>query len=197
MPELTSKYGWITNLDVVLTLSVVSGRTVDEIVSIYGGKPAEPELMTTVEAEDAQLDDEGHAYVQAFEHKSTAILLENNSWTGTVPEIARRASSGEAHFISVHWNVNGAFQVVEAIDGKIMAFFDPMRVGENDPGEVQPAWLDDVEFQPGHHRAACLALVERQSGIVFEQEWLVKKLPTFRIPDVDELLRGVEGASTP
>ncbi|MFJ8965854.1 hypothetical protein ACIRG5_41340 [Lentzea sp. NPDC102401] len=196
MPELSGKYDWITNLDVVLTLSVVSGRTVEEVVGIFGGNTAEPQLMTTIEAEDAQLDDD-HAYVQAFEHKSTAILLENNSWTGTVPEIARRASANEAHYIAVHWNVNGAFQVVEAIDGKIMAFFDPMRVGENDPGEVQPAWLDDVSFQPGHHRTACLALVERQSGIVFEQEWLVKKLPTFRIPDVDELLRGVEGTQTP
>lgn len=195
MPELSEKYNWITHLDVVLTLSVVSGRTPDDVVGIYGGNPSEPKLMTTVEAEDAQLNDEGFAYVQAFEHKSTAILLENNSWTGTVPEIARRASTGEAHFISVHWNVNGAFQVVEAIDGKVMAFFDPMRVGQNDPGEVQPAWLDDVEFLPGHHRTACLALVERQTGIVFEQEWLVKKLSTFRIPNVDELLRGVEGAN--
>lgn len=197
MPELSEKYDWIKHLDVVLTLSVVSGRTVDEVVGIYGGNAAEPKLMTTVEAEDAALDDEGHAYVQGFEHKSTAILLENNSWTGTVPEIARRASANEAHFISVHWNVNGAFRVVEAIDGKIMAFFDPMRVGANDPGEVQPAWLDDVQFQPGHHRMACLALVERQTGIVFEQEWLVKKLPTFRIPDVDELLRSVEGDQAP
>lgn len=191
MPELSEKYGWIKHLDVVLTFAVVSGHTIDEVVRIYGGNPAEPLLMTTVEAEDAALDDEGHAYVQVFEHQGVTIALENNSWTGTIPEIARRASANEAHFMSVHWNVNGAFQVVEAIDGEITAFFDPMRVDANDPGEVQPTWLDEAHFQPGHHRTACLALVERQSEIVFEQEWLAKKLPTFRIPDVDELLRDV------
>ncbi|TWP45948.1 hypothetical protein FKR81_37645 [Lentzea tibetensis] len=197
MPELNQKYDWVKHLDVVLTFAVVSGRSVDDAVRTYGGNPAEPQLMTTVEAEDAALDDEGHAYVQVFAHQGAVVALENNSWSGTIPEIARRASADGGHFFSVHWNVNGAFQVVEADGGKVTAFFDPMRVGANDPGEVQPAWLDDVHFEPGQLRTACLTLVERQSGIVFAQEWLVKKLPTYRIPDVDELFRSVEGASTP
>ena len=197
MPELTTKYDWIKHLDVVLTLAVVSGHTTDDLVRIYGGNPAEPQLMTTVEAEDAALDDAGYAYMQVFEHHGAAVLLENNSWTGTIPEIARRASRSQGHFVSVHWDINGAFQVVEAVDGKVAAFFDPMRIEANDPGEVRPDWLHEVHFEPGQLRTACLALVERQSGLVFEQEWLVKKLSTFRIPDPDELLRDVDGARTP
>jgi hypothetical protein len=196
MPELNTKYDWIKHLDVVLTLAVVSGHTTDDVVRIYGGNPAEPRLMTTVEAEDAALDDAGYAYMQVFENHGAVVLLENNSWSGTIPEIARRASRG-GRFVSVHWDVNGAFQVVEAVDGQVVAFFDPMRVEANDPGEVRPAWLHEMHFEPGQLRTACLALVERQSGLVFEQEWLVKKLPTFRIPDPDGLLRDVEVARTP
>lgn len=45
MSELTSKYDWIKHLDEVLTLSVVSGRTPDEVVGIYGGNPAEPQPL--------------------------------------------------------------------------------------------------------------------------------------------------------
>lgn len=197
MPELTGKYDWIKYLDVVLTFAVVSGRTPDDVVRVYGGDPAGPHLMTTAEAEDAALDDAGHAYVQVFEHQGVTVALENNSWSGTIPEIARRASTSKTHFMSVHWNVNGAFQVVEAVDGRIVAFLDPARVGAKDPGEVRPSWLDEVHFEPGQLRTACLALVEQQTGIVFEQEWLVKKFPTFRIPDPDELLRGIEDARTP
>jgi hypothetical protein len=39
--------------------------------------------------------------------------------------------------------------------------------------------------------------VEQQAGVAFEEEWLVKKLPTFPIPDPDELLYDVEGARNP
>lgn len=56
--------------------------------------------MTRTETENAAVDDEGHfyRYFQVFKHKSKVVALENNSWSGTVPEIARRASAGGGHF---------------------------------------------------------------------------------------------------
>jgi hypothetical protein len=196
--ELIDRYQWVQQLDVVMTFAVIRGRSADEVVRIYGGDPEQRQLMTTIEAEDAGLDDGDAFYFQVFEHQDAVVALENNGWSGTVPEIARRASADEGHFFSVHWNVNGMFRITEARGGKVMAYFEPtLGVEPGAPDDVMPAWADGFELQPDELRAACLMLVEQQAGVAFEEEWLVMKLPTFRIPDPDELLRGVKDARTP
>lgn len=197
MHQLIASYDWIEHQDVVMTFAVIQYSTVQEVVRVYGGDPAKSQLMTTVEAEDAALDDPGHFYVQVFEHQGHVIALENNGWSGTVPEIARRASEGGASFFSVHWNVNGLFRITEAADGKVTASFDPMRVNADDPGDLVPSWAAEVPFEVGKLRAASLAVGERRTGVVFDQVWLTAKLPTYRIPDPDVLLEGVEGARMP
>lgn len=196
MRELIDRYQWVQQLDVVMTFAVIQGRSVDEVVRIYGGDPAKSQLMTTIEAEDAGLDDD--FYFQVFEHQDAVVALENNGWSGTVPEIARRASADEGRFFSVHWNGNGMFRITEARGGKVVAYFEPTFGTEpTAPDDIVPEWAAGLELQPDELRAACLALVEQQMGVAFEEEWLVKKLPTFPIPDPDELLRDVEGARTP
>ena len=153
--------------------------------------------MTTVEAEDAALDDPGFFYVQVFEHQEHVVALENNGWSGTVPEIARRASLDGATFFSVHWNVNGLFRITEAQNGKVIASFDPMRVAADDPGDLVPPWAVAVPFEVGKLRATSLAVAERWTGVVFDQAWFATKLSTYRIPDPDVLIKGVEGARAP
>ncbi|MEV6717268.1 DUF6461 domain-containing protein [Lentzea sp. NPDC051208] len=198
MRELIDRYQWVQQLDVVMTFAVIRGRGADEVVRIYGGDPEQRQLMTTVEAEDAGLDDGDDFYFQVFGHQDAVVALENNGWSGTVPEIARRASAGVGHFFSVHWNANGMFRITEARSGKVTAYFEPTLGTElAAPDDVIPAWAQGLGLQPGELRAACLALVEQQTEVAFEEEWLVKKLPAFRIPDPDELLRGVEDARTP
>ncbi|MCP2245725.1 DUF6461 domain-containing protein [Lentzea aerocolonigenes] len=198
MRELIDRYQWVQQLDVVMTFAVIQGRSVDEVVRIYGGDPAQSQLMTTIEAEDAGLDDGDDFYFQVFEHQDAVVALESNGWSGTVPEVARRASADDGHFFSVHWNANGMFRITEARGGKVTAYFEPtFGVEPAAPEDVMPEWAEGLELQPAELRAACLALVEQETGVAFEEEWLVKKLPTFRIPDPDELLRDVEGARTP
>lgn len=198
MRELIDRYQWVQQLDVVMTFAMIHGRTVDEVVRIYGGEPDQGQLMTTIEAEDAGLDDGDNFYFQVFEHQDAVVALENNGWSGTVPEIARRASADEGHFFSVHWNANGMFRLTEARGGKVSAYFEPtLGVQPVAPDDVVPPWAAGLRLQSGELRAACLAFVEQHADAAFEEEWLVKKLPTFRIPDPDELLRGVEGARTP
>lgn len=198
MRELIDRYQWVQQLDVVMTFAVIQGRSVDEVVRIYGGNPEQSQLMTTIEAEDAGLDDGDDFYFQVFEHQDAVVALENNGWSGTVPEIARRTSADEGHFFSVHWNGNGMFRITEACGGKVVAYFEPTFGAQPAaPDDIIPEWAEGVELQPDELRAACLGLVEQQVGVAFEEEWLVKKLPTFRIPDPDELLRDVEGARTP
>lgn len=198
MRELIDRYRWAQQLDVVMTFAVIQGRSVDEVVRIYGGDPAQSQLMTTIEAEDAGLDDGDDFYFQVFEHQDAVVALESNGWSGTVPEIARRASADEGHFFSVHWNGNGMFRITEARSGKVTAYFEPtLGVEPASPDDVIPEWAEGLELQPDELRAACLALVQQHTGAAFEEEWLVMKLPTFPIPDPDELFRDVEGARTP
>lgn len=198
MRELIDRYQWVQQLDVVLTFAVIQSRSVDDVVRIYGGDPEQRQLMTTIEAEDAGLDDGDDFYFQVFEHQDAVVALENNGWSGTVPEIARRASADDGHFFSVHWNGNGMFRLVEARGGKVTAYFEPTFAAQPAaPDDIVPEWVAGLELRPDELRTACLALVEQQTDVAFVQEWLVKKLPTFRIPDPDELLRGVEDARTP
>ncbi|WP_158840539.1 DUF6461 domain-containing protein [Saccharothrix deserti] len=197
MHQLIDAYDWIEHQDVVLTFAVIQDSTTEDVVYVYGGDPARSQLMTTIEAEDAALDDPGFFYIQVFEHQEHIIALENNGWSGTVPEIARRASAGDSTFFSVHWNVNGLFRVTAAEGGKVTASFDPMRVDADDPGDLVPRWAADGPFEIGKLRAASLAVAERRTGVAFDQAWTVAKLPTYRIPDPDVLLEGVESARTP
>jgi hypothetical protein len=141
--ELIDRYKWVQQLDVVMTFAVIRGRTVDDVVRVYGGNPTNSQLMTTVEAEDAGLDDGDDFYVQLFEHQGAVVALENNGWSGTVPEIARRASGDEGYFFSVHWNGNGMFRITEARGGKVAAYFEPTFGTEPAaPDDVIPGWAE-------------------------------------------------------
>lgn len=197
MRKLIEGYDWVQRLDIVLTFAVVTGSSEDDIVQVYGGDPTKRTSLTIAEAEDATLDDPGAFNFQVFTHSSSVVALENNGWSGTVPEIARRASAG-GRFISVHWNVNGLFRITEAIKGEVTAYFEPSSGARQvAPDEVVPAWVSGVEFTAGRLRATCLALMEVETGVAFERQWCETKLPTYRIPDPDVLLAGVANARTP
>ena len=160
---------------------------------IYGGDPTRRTSLTMTEG----ADDVGAFYLQVFPHGSSVVALENNGWSGTVPEIARRASAG-GRFLSVHWNVNGLFRVTEAIKGTVTAYFEPSPgAGPVAPDDVVPAWASDIEFTAGPLRATCFALVEVETGVAFERQWCEATLPTYRVPDPDVLLTGVANARTP
>ncbi|QQQ75475.1 hypothetical protein IOD16_30965 [Saccharothrix sp. 6-C] len=197
MHQLIASYDWIEHQDVVLTVAVIRHSTAQEVVRTYGGDPAQSQLMTTIEAEDAALDDLGFFYVQVFEHEGRVIALENNGWSGTVPEIARRASQGGATFFSAHWNVNGLFRITAAEDGKVTASFDPMRVEADDLGDLVPNWAAAVPLEVGKLRATSLAVAEQRTGVAFDQAWLASKLPTYRIPDPEVLLKQAAGPQAP
>ncbi|MGX7824521.1 DUF6461 domain-containing protein [Actinokineospora sp. 24-640] len=190
MRELIGRYDWVRGLDIVLTFAVVVGSSADDVVRVYGGDPAERLSLTMAEAEDAALDDEGGFYFQVFQHGTSVVAVENNGWSGTVPEVARRASAG-GRFLSVHWNANGLFRVTEAVNGAVTAYFEPGSGPA--PDDVVPGWASSV----GSDRATCLALVEAETGVAFDRRWYEARLPTYRIPDPDELFAGVEDARTP
>ncbi|MGQ0842227.1 hypothetical protein [Actinokineospora sp.] len=77
------------------------------------------------------------------------MAVEPNGWAGSIPEIARRLSAGGGYFFSLYWSPS-AYQIMEAVDGKVTAFFDPIYVVEGQgagQGELYPGWLTGREFR--------------------------------------------------
>ncbi|SDD70631.1 DUF6461 domain-containing protein [Actinokineospora iranica] len=200
MRDLMSKYGWVdTAYDLALTVAVIEGSTTDELVSVYGGKPGEPVGLLSFAESEVPEQDFGHYFtLRVRERGSHLIAVENNGWSGSVPEIARRASHNGGRFFSVYWNVNGLSHIVQAIDGKIVAYLEPLFANrEPQVGEVYPDWLHGNDFDPEHYKSASLAAMEDQTGIAFDRAWLDENLPTYRIPDPDAMLSDVPNARLP
>jgi hypothetical protein len=203
LKDMIDKYAWVNDIE-AWTVAVVSGQPADEVVRIYGGDPASPVGdYFFAQARDLQggaYPDPLRFHLQVLSHGDHVVALENNGWSGSVPEIARRCSAHGGHFFSVYWNVNAFGMLVEAIDGKVTAYFESLYPIAPEPpqsGEVRPAWAVGPETEPGAAWPTCLALMQQQTGLAFDQRWLSTPLPTYGIPDPDELLKDVENARVP
>jgi hypothetical protein len=87
---------------------------------------------------------------------------------------------------------------VQAVDGQVIAYFEPLFADEPEQiGDVQPGWIDGVTVDTETLWATCFALMEQQTGLVFDRAWFDQKLPTYRIPDPDVLLKEVPDARKP
>lgn len=197
---MTDRYAWAdTAYDLAWTVAVIQGRTESEVVVAYGGSV---EMMLGRLVFDAannerinHMDDYGVLQVKMLDDQTVAI--EPNGWTGNVPEVARRLSTNGGYFLSVYWSP-AAFQVLQAHNGQVTGSFDPNFIGlPAGANDLLPGWVADDAFPLEHLKSACLAAMEQQTGVAFDQAWLTEPLPTYRIPDPDEMLKGVEGARVP
>ena len=199
LKQLTDKYSWLMEID-AWTVAIVKGRSTDEIIRIYGGDPATPVGYFGF-GEMADLQGRGEPeslrfHMQAFSVGSHVIVLENNGWHGSMPEIARRCSAGEGRFFSVYWNINAFGFVTEAIAGKVAAQFEHLYplAPQASPHERRPEWAIGPDVDVEVARQTCFALMEQQTGVAFDPYWLGERRPTFRIPDVHWMLRDVPNA---
>jgi hypothetical protein len=192
LTDLARRYRWADeDLDLALAVAVVQGRGVGEVIRSYGGDPERPVgefAFTTLADLQGDLDQPRH-HVQAIVHKGAVVMLEWNGWTGLVPEIARRCSVG-GRFFAVHWSLSGNPRVNHAVDGRVAANFEMFA---DAPAPPWRAAAVDV----GALRSTALALMEQQTGVAFERGWLGDPRATYRVPDPDDLLRGVPGAWNP
>lgn len=197
MRELRAKYAWADeDYDLAWTVGVFENAAADTMLALYGGglgdKLGDMTFGDAMTLRNEHFDE--YAVVQVKTHEHYGVAIEPNGWTGNVPEIARRAAADGGHFFSVYWSPSG-FQILEAKDGQVTASFDPnfidLPAGAND---LLPGWVGDDDFPLEHLKSSCLAAMERQTGLAFDRAWLDAKLPTYRIPDPDEMLKGVDNA---
>lgn len=202
MRDLISKYAWADeDDDLVLTLGVFLPGSIAKATSTYGAETQDIDILTHYDAWVPQEDFGSYFRVQIVRALGSVsgpvVAIEPNGWTGAVPEIARRASEGGG-FFSVHWSMSGNRRIVEAVSGKVTAFFNPFLIGEpGGMGDVVPDWVEDAVFDIDRPNATSFAAVELRTGVEVERAWFTEALPTYRIPDPDVLLAGVEGARAP
>jgi hypothetical protein len=198
LEELIGKYAWVNDIE-AWTVAVIEGKTRDDMIRIYGGDPGNS-VGDYYFAQMADLQGPGDPehlrfHVQVFTHGSFVVAVEENGWTGSLPEIARRCSAGGGQFFSVYWNVNAFGLLTQAIDGKVAARFEalyPIAPDPPQPNEIRPPWAVGPEPDVGLSWQICMALMEQQTGLAFDQQWLSDPRPTYRIPNPHWMLRDVE-----
>jgi hypothetical protein len=194
--EMVRRYGWLRGDERVrggelfesYTVSVVRGRTEDEVISGFGGDPAaEPQMLTLAEAIEEESAHGGYADDYALLRVVSSgeyVVATEVGYRGSIPEIARRLSADGGEFFSAYANVNARHQVMHAQDGRVDGRFDPFDVadlegrGEDDPPEELPAWAQDVAFHTYGLDAEAFALMERTMGLPIRAEWFSSRLRT-------------------
>jgi hypothetical protein len=197
---LADKYTWVKEID-AWTVAVVSGVTRDDLVRTYGGDPdsAAGDYLFS-QMGDLGGDPDGLGFhVQVINAGDHVVAIENNGWSGSHPEIARRCSNNDRDFFSVYWNTNSFGLLTQAVNGKVTARFEFLYpIAPNaESGEIRPDWAIGEETDPPAARQTCFALLEQQTGVTIDPYWLGQQRPTYPIPEPHWLFRNVEGADQP
>jgi hypothetical protein len=205
-PDLLIRYSWATRIE-AWTVAVVAGRSIEEVVRLYGGNPAAPlGELTFAQADEharALLSSQSTAELathcdalrdspttlgfdlQVAEGNGWVAAIENVGYSGSFPEIARRCSAGGGSFFSVHWDIHAAGMLTQAVDGTITARYESLYPITPQPRgtDRRPEWAIGPDVDVENVWPTCLAQLEQQTGVVIEERWLHQPLPTFRIPD--------------
>jgi hypothetical protein len=179
------RYGWADeDPDLAWTLAVVTGRAIDDVIRAYAGDPdQEPTSLRFAQAQVPPDELGAYSLIQVRQEAARVVLIENNGWLGKRAEVAQRASGSDGTFLSVFWSLNANYKVVQAENGRLTASFDPLSVRHPAPaGETYPDWITEVVFTHESLNAVLLAVVEQQTGLVFDPVWLAEPMPTYRIP---------------
>ncbi len=180
---MLERYQWADNDEsLAWTVSVVEGRTQADIVEAFSGKPTPIATMTFDEARVPEEELGRISYLQILHLGRHMIGIENNRWVGQGIEVARRASANGGQFFSAYWNIEGRRRIVQAISGQPIANFDVALLGDVVyPDDIVPSWVSQSDFPTGSLGAACLAAMEKETGVAFDRSWLQLSLPTFEI----------------
>ncbi|MEY9965920.1 hypothetical protein ABIA33_003975 [Streptacidiphilus sp. MAP12-16] len=182
-----------------LTVSVVGGRTEDDVIRAFGGDPVAALRMTTAEALEVacQHYPSDYALLQTMHTGDRIVALESGS-RGRVAEVARRASSFSGEFFSIHWDVEGYLQVMHAAGGQITGVLeDPSWIEDasfmDDAPEI-PVWAEGAPFTLETAHSVSFALMERLTGVAFDPAWFNIPLRTVHLAPSESLFPDLDAA---
>jgi hypothetical protein len=163
--------------------TAVVGIEADEAIRRFGGDLGTERAATFEEAFNPYPD----AQYLVFDRLGEGVLIgENNGWEGSRVEVAQLVSPG-GRLASVYWSVNADMSFLYAVDGGVVAWFDPLLIEQGWVGSDPDAVTDvgrDLSFGVEGAHTDSFVLLERLTGVVVEPSWLEE---AHRCVDVEPL----------
>ncbi|MEV4706107.1 DUF6461 domain-containing protein [Actinoplanes sp. NPDC049316] len=162
-PRPEHAYRWVRRspLAMAATVTVITGATADQALRAFGADPRRPEPIDAI-LRDLSLQSSHDPWVTLLDTGAAVLVVEENGFRGTRPEVLVAASSG-GRAASMFWNVNALTQLSLAERGRLLAAFEPWG-REDVPAEVAAA-LDGLDFaEAGDRVEKGLVAVERFTG---------------------------------
>ena len=172
-------YGWVEALEAYCFTAVV-GLDLDEAIRRLGGDPARADGQRTFD--ECFWPADGPQWAQVGRLHAGLLVAEHNGWRAE--EEAESLSRG-GRLACFYRNVNAVMRFVYAVDGKVLAAFDPLldsRPEEGAEPRVLDPWLRGLPF--GLHAAepSAMTLLERSTGVRVTRSWLSRRQPAVRLP---------------
>ena len=162
-------YAWVEALEAYCFTAVV-GLDVDEAIRRLGGDPARADGQRTFD--ECFWPADGPQWAQVGRLHAGLLVAEHNGWRAE--EEAETLSRG-GRLACFFRNVHAIMHFVYAVDGRILAEFDPLldigpRTG-HDPHSIDPA-LQGLPFGLFGAERSALTLLERLTGVSIDPDWL-------------------------
>ncbi len=162
-------YEWVEQLEAYCFTAIV-GLDADEAIRRLGGDPALGAYLRTFA--ECFWPADGPQWVQVGAVGGGLLLAEHNGWRAE--EIIESLSRG-AQVASFFRNVHAVMHFVYAVDGRVLAEFDPLLdqapKGGEDPRSLDPA-LQGLPFGLFAAEPSALTLLERLTGVRVVRSWL-------------------------
>src|SRR5262245_31447478 len=173
------RYGWIDRLDAYCFTALVDVPT-DAVIQRLD---AEPDSSRTFEECFWTVDDP--QWAQLGTAGDGVVLAEHNGWRAE--EQAAELSKG-GRLACFFRNVSAVMRFVYAVDGDVLATFDP-RLDARPREGAAPRTLDPMlrGLPFGLHAAepSAMVLLERATGIGITRTWLNRRQLAIRLPPLD------------
>ena len=180
----TPEYGWVEGLEAYCFTAVV-GLDLNEAIRRLGGDPSLPVAQRTFS--ECFWPAEGMQWAQVGVLDGALLVAEHNGWRAE--EVVESLSRG-ARLACFFRNVHAIMHFVYAVDGKILAEFDPLlernaRTGD-DPRSIDGA-LQGLPFGLFAAEPSAMALLERLTGVRIASTWLDAPQRAVALPPLDAL----------
>jgi hypothetical protein len=162
-------YEWVEQME-AFCFSALVGVDVDEAIRRLGGDPSANPVPRTFEQCFWPAD--GTQWAQVGEVNGGLLVAEHNGWRAE--EVVEDLSRG-GQMACFFRNVQAVMHFVYAVDGEVLAEFDPLL--ERGPvSGVSPGVLDraaqDLPFGLFGAEESAMSLIERLTGVRVRREWL-------------------------
>jgi hypothetical protein len=165
-------YGWVEALEAYCFTAIV-GLEADEAIRRLGGDPAGGDRRTFDECFWAAA---GPQWVQIGQVSRGVLLAEHNGWRAEEAVHELSAGARVACFVR---DVNAVMRFILAVDGRVVADFDPLV--DAPPASLRSA-AAGLPFGLFAAEPSAMALLHRVTGIRVTPGWLHRSRRAFQVP---------------